>query len=83
VSSQVPPAAFDVATHYRQLVGDFYRALIAALSEHAQQGGTAVGAAQVARRVAREFGLIEADRLPLPRLTKAERDALRWQRDGR
>jgi hypothetical protein len=54
----------------------FYGDLLFALGEHAQRGGTAVGAAAVAKRVARGYGLASVDRLPLPRLTRAERDEL-------
>ena len=78
-----PVAAFDVAEHYRQAVGDFYRDVLWALGELAQAGGTAEGAAVVVRRVAREYGVQEAERVPLPRLTRAERDDLAWRRRER
>ncbi|HET6964016.1 MAG TPA: hypothetical protein VFH58_04535 [Acidimicrobiales bacterium] len=50
----------------------FYRDVLDALGAHARTGGTAVGAAVVVRRIAREHGLAMAERLPLPRLTRAE-----------
>jgi hypothetical protein len=53
----------------------FYRELLAALGEHARRGGTAYGAAVVAKRVALAHGL-EVGRLPLPRPTRLERDEL-------
>ena len=52
-----------------------YRNVLHALGEHARRrGATAQGAAAVAKRVAREHGLEIAERLPLPRLTRAERE---------
>jgi hypothetical protein len=54
-----------------QDVEGFYRALLHELGEHAYRGGTAYGAAAVAKRVAREWGYGAcADRLPLPRPTR-------------
>jgi hypothetical protein len=56
-------------------VEQFYRDMLSALGEHAQRPrATAQGAAAVAKRVAREHGLEIAERLPLPRLTRAEQD---------
>ena len=53
----------------------FYRDVLHALGEHARRrGATAQGAAAVVKRVAREHGLPIAERLPLPRLTRAERE---------
>ena len=53
----------------------FYRDVLHALGEHARRrSATAHGAAAVAKRVAREHGLEIAERLPLPRLTRAERE---------
>lgn len=63
------------------MLGDplsFYRDLLNALGEHARGGGTAYGAAVVAKRVAVAHGL-EVQRLPLPRPTRAEREELRWE----
>lgn len=54
-------------------VEGFYRALLSELGEHAYRGGSAYGAATVAKRVAREWGYgAVAERLPLPRPTRAE-----------
>ena len=55
------------------LLERFYRDLLYELGEHAQRGGTAVGAAVTARRVARGYGLSVAERLPLPRLDRRPR----------
>ena len=62
----------------------FYRDVLHELGEHARVGGTAVGAAAVVKRVARGHGLEIADRLPLPRLTRAEREQIAWdaRREG-
>jgi hypothetical protein len=54
----------------------FYRELLFRLGEHAQRGGTAYGAAAVAKRVALEFGVGGAEHLPLPRPTRFEREAV-------
>ena len=54
----------------------FYRELLFRLGEHAQRGGTAYGAAAVAKRVALEFGVGGAAQLPLPRSTRLEREAV-------
>jgi hypothetical protein len=58
-----------------EAVESFYKDLIHELGEHARRpGATAIGAAAVAKRVARAHGLAVAERLPLPRLTRAERE---------
>lgn len=54
-------------------VGRFYSDLLYELGEHAARGGTAYGAAVVARRVALAHGVERADVVPLPRPTRAER----------
>lgn len=65
-------------------VDRFYADLLDALGGHALNGGTAFGAAAVVKRVAREYGLSVAERLPLPRPTRAERADLAWeQKRGR
>jgi hypothetical protein len=69
-----PATALDVAGFYRDLLWE--------LGEHAQRGGTAIGAAVVAKRVARKFGIDVAERLPLPRLTRAEESSVRDSREG-
>jgi hypothetical protein len=76
------PSAFEVAAHFQEAVGKFYRDVLWALGEHARTGGTAQGAAAVVRRVAREYGVREADSTPLPRLTRAEREDLAWRQRG-
>lgn len=57
-------------------LGRCYSELLFELGEHARRGGTAVGAAVVARRVVRSHGVEASERLPLPRLTRAERGEL-------
>lgn len=54
-------------------VGQFYSDLLYELGEHAARGGTAYGAAAVAKRVALAHGVEKADVVPLPRPTRAER----------
>lgn len=61
----------------------FYRDILHALSQHAQRGGTAYGAAVVVKRVAREYGLTVAEQVPLPRPTRAEREDLAWERSDK
>lgn len=50
----------------------FYSDLVFELGEHARSGGTAIGAAVVAKRVALAHGVAAADRVPLPRMNRAE-----------
>ncbi len=53
----------------------FYRDLLWELDEFARRpSATAIGAAAVAKRVAKTHGLEIADRLPLPRFNRAERE---------
>lgn len=52
----------------------FYSDLLYELGELAARGGTATGAAAVAKRVALAHGLASAERHPLPRLTRAQLD---------
>ncbi|MCU1495376.1 MAG: hypothetical protein JWO62_3140 [Acidimicrobiaceae bacterium] len=59
----------------------FYAELLYELGEHAQRGGSAFGAAAVAKRVARAHGLEAASRFPLPRPTRAEWRELRESGD--
>lgn len=61
----------------------FLRELIYQLGEHARRGGTAYGAAVVAKRVGVAHGLSEARDMHLPRPTRAEREDAAWlaQRD--
>lgn len=61
----------------------FYSDVLDAIGSHALNGGTAFGAAAVVKRVAREYGLAVAERMPLPRPTRAERDDLAWERGKR
>ena len=53
-------------------VDAFYRALLDELGLLAQRGGSAIGAAAVAKRVALAHGVLVAADLPVPRLTRAE-----------
>ena len=53
----------------------FYRELLFELGEHARRGGTAYGAAVVAKRVALAFEVKVAQLLPLPRPTRGETEA--------
>lgn len=62
----------------RDALEAFLRAAVYELGEHARRGGTAYGAAVVLRRVGREHGVPYADRIPLPRPTRAETEAARW-----
>ena len=55
----------------------FYSALLEALEEPVLRGATAEGAARVAKEVARRWRVPAAERLPLPRPTRAERRAAR------
>ena len=59
-------------------VNGFYRELIHQLGNHAFRGGTAFGAAAVAKRVAKDYGLTVAEDVGLPRPTRAERQDLAW-----
>lgn len=52
-------------------VGEFCRVLLAELEPLVDKLGTAVGAAQVAKRVAVEFGVPDAEHKPLPRPARA------------
>lgn len=61
-------------------VDQFYCELLYALGELARSGGTAVGAAAVAKRVAKAHGLALADWVPLPRLTREEFSAVSYER---
>lgn len=64
---------------YRRTVTDaFYIELVYELGLLAQRGGTAVGAAVVAKRVARKHGVRAAEWVSLPRLTRAELEDFRW-----
>ena len=60
------------------LLEKFYGDVLHELGNHARKGGTGIGAAAVVKRVARLYGIEEADRLPLPRLTREERAELAW-----
>lgn len=57
----------------------FYREALWRLGEHAMSGGTAQGAATVLKHVAAEFGL-DVQRIPLPRLSRSQREALKDSR---
>jgi hypothetical protein len=59
-----------------ELFRDFYRDLKYELGEHAQQGGTAYGAAAVLKRVALAYDLVVAEHTPLVRPTRAEREEM-------
>lgn len=54
----------------------FYTDLLHELGEHARRGGTATGAAAVAKSVALRHGVPGATELPVPRLNRAEREEL-------
>jgi hypothetical protein len=58
-----------------ELLERFYRDLLHELAEFGQRRtATALGAAVVAKRVAVAYGIEGASRLPLPRLSRAERE---------
>lgn len=64
---------------YSRTVTDaFYIELMFELGELVHRGGTAVGAAVVAKRVARQHGVRAAEWVSLPRLTRAELEDARW-----
>jgi hypothetical protein len=58
----------------------FYRDLVWALDEHARKGRTAIGAASVAKRVARVYLGEAVERVPLPRWNRSEVAARAWAR---
>lgn len=58
----------------------FYCELLHELGKLAREGGTAVGAAVVAKRVALDHGVSLAEWVPLPRLTKEEKERAQWVR---
>jgi hypothetical protein len=63
----------------REELNRFYSDLFAALEEFIRKpSATASGAAVVATRVAMAHGLDLTGYLPLPRLTRAEREELNW-----
>ena len=73
--AEAPPVSLEVAVVAPVPVVDvdaFYRALLDELGLLAQRGGSAVGAAAVAKRVALAHGVGVAADLPVPRLTRAE-----------
>ena len=56
-------------------IEQFYRDLLHELGEFGRRpSATALGAAVVVKRVAKAHGIEIADRLPLPRLNRAERE---------
>lgn len=60
-------------------LANFYRDILYALEDLVDQGGTAVGAARVIRRVAKEHGVPNArDTLPVP--TRQTRERLARER---
>lgn len=53
----------------------FYRDVLFELGEFARRpSATAMGAAVVVKRVAKDYGIEAAERLPLPRFNRAERE---------
>lgn len=58
-------------------LSQFYGEALWALGELVHDGGTAEGAAAVLKHVAQRHGVREADRRPLPRSTRANRQ--RWK----
>jgi hypothetical protein len=62
----------------REALEAFGRDAVYELGEHGRRGGTAYGAAVVLRRVGREHGVPDSAGTPLPRPTRAEREAVRW-----
>jgi hypothetical protein len=58
------------------LLDRFYSDLLHELGEFARRpSATAIGAAVVVKRVAQAHGIGAADRLPLPRFNRAERES--------
>lgn len=69
-------SAEPVRSDYPELLDAFYRDLLWELGEFARRpSATAIGAAAVVKRVAKAHGIEVADRLPLPRFTRAERES--------
>ncbi len=67
-----PPAVMTRAEHVDLALGRFYRQVIAALGDHAQQrAATANGAPLVVKRVALAAGVTAVEDVPMPRLTRA------------
>lgn len=59
--------ALDRSELVDELVGRYYGDLLWELTPLVDAGATAEGAARIAKRVARDHGVRQADRLPLPR----------------
>lgn len=69
--SESSVVAVDAAT----VLERFYRDVLHELGEFGlRKTATALGAAVVVKRVAQAHGIEVADRLPLPRLSRAERE---------
>ena len=73
--SEVCPVPESTPTDRNDVVERFYRELLYELGEFARRpSATAIGAAVVAKRVAKTFGIASADASPLPRFSRAERE---------
>jgi hypothetical protein len=70
--AEASPASSGVPLVSDLSVDRFYSDLVFELGEHARSGGTAIGAAAVAKRVALAHGVASAGRVPLPRFNRAE-----------
>lgn len=75
---EVPAVASEVVD-----VDRFYSDLLEELGNLARAGGSAIGAAAVAKRVALAHGVRKAEFIPLPRLTRAQQDELGLRGAGR
>lgn len=63
----------------REALEAFVQDAVYELGEHARRRGAAYGPAVVLRRVGREHGVRDSAGVPLPRPTRAEMEATRWE----
>lgn len=69
-------APLDLAELIAGALGRFYTDAVWELAELVRRGGTAEGAARVLKSTAGRHRIAAADRIPLPRPTRAERIAM-------
>jgi hypothetical protein len=74
-----PSQDHDVSADVRALLEKFYRDVLWEVGQHAYRGGTAVGAGAVVKRVGVAWGL-DVLRIPLPRLSRRQREELKDSR---
>ena len=80
------PASLPIPKSGSEALEAFYRDVLHELGEFARRpSATAIGAAVVVKRVARVHGIEVAERLPLPRFNRAEREERaenEWRNQG-